>query len=72
MNPTGFQALASGVFKPGMSCWYLVHGITKSSMDVSKNRGTVPPKWMGENHGKPYEQMDDLGKTHYFRTHPYK
>ena len=25
----------------------------------------------GENNGKPYEQMDDLGKTHYFRKHPY-
>jgi len=35
-------------------------------MDLSKNRGTVPPKWMGENHGKPYEQMDDLGKPTIF------
>ena len=26
----------------------------------------------GENNGKPYEQMDDLGgKTHYFRKPPY-
>ena len=26
----------------------------------------------GENNGKPYFQMDDLGgKTHYFRKHPY-
>ena len=24
----------------------------------------------GENHGKPYEQMDDLGGNHYFRKHP--
>ena len=29
-------------------------------MDGSKNRG-VSPKMDGENHGKPYEQMDDLG-----------
>ena len=37
---------------------------------VSKNRGKTP-KMDGENHGKPYEQMDDLGrKTHYFRKHP--
>ena len=28
-------------------------------MGVSKNRGT--PKMDGENNGKPYEQMDDLG-----------
>ena len=27
---------------------------------VSKNRG-VSPKLDGENNGKPYEQMDDLG-----------
>ena len=38
---------------------------------VSKNRGKNP-KMDGENHGKPYEQMDDLGgKTHYFRKHPH-
>ena len=31
------------------------------------NRGKTPPKWMVENHGKPYFLMDDLGgKTHYF------
>ena len=30
-------------------------------MDVSNNRGGKPPKMDGENHGKPYEQMDDLG-----------
>ena len=29
-------------------------------MGVSKNRGN-PPKMDGENNGKPYEQMDDLG-----------
>ena len=29
-------------------------------MGVSKNRGKTP-KMDGENHGKPYEQMDDLG-----------
>ncbi len=29
-------------------------------MGVSKNRG-FPPKMDGENSGKPYEQMDDLG-----------
>ena len=29
--------------------------------DVSKNRGTKTPKMDGENHEKPYEQMDDLG-----------
>ncbi len=30
-------------------------------MDVSKNRGILPPKMDGENNGKPYEQMDDFG-----------
>ena len=26
----------------------------------------------GENNGKPYEQMDDLGvQYHYFRKHPF-
>ena len=30
-------------------------------MDVSKNRGILPPKMDGENNGKPHEQMDDLG-----------
>ena len=26
-----------------------------------KNRGKTAPKMDGENNGKPYEQMDDLG-----------
>ena len=34
--------------------------ILKFHVDVSKNRGKTP-KMDGENHGKPYEQMDDLG-----------
>ena len=30
------------------------------------------PKMDGENNGKPYFLMDDLGgKPHYFRKHPY-
>jgi len=32
---------------------------------VSNNRGKNP-KMDGENHGKPYEQMDDLGKPTIF------
>ena len=42
-------------------------------MDVSKNRGGKPPKMDGENNGKPYEQMDDLGENvHLFLGwHPY-
>ena len=37
-------------------------------LGVSKNRGT--PKWMGENNGKPYFSMDDLGKPFIFgNTH---
>ena len=38
---------------------------------VSKNRGKTP-KMDGLFHGKPYEQMDDLGgKNPYFWKHPY-
>ena len=39
-------------------------------LGVSKNRDT--PKMDGENNGKPYFLMDDLGKTHYFGKHPFK
>ena len=39
-------------------------------MGVSKNRGKTP-KMDGENNGKPYEQMDDLGGcTHIFGSTP--
>ncbi len=41
-------------------------------MAVSKNRGT--PKMDGENNGKPYEQMDDLGgyiSPLFLEGHPY-
>ena len=34
-------------------------------MGVSKNRGKTP-KMDGLFHGKPYEQMDDLGFSPYF------
>ncbi len=40
-------------------------------MGVSKNRGKTT-KMDGENHGKPYEQMDDLGGFHpyfWFNSH---
>ena len=38
-------------------------------MCVSKNHG-FSPKMDGENKGKPYEQMDDLGGTPIFgHTH---
>ena len=40
-------------------------------MDVSKNMGKTP-KMDGENNGKPYEQMDDLGVFPLFlECHPY-
>ena len=38
---------------------------TLQHMSVSKNRGNTP-KMDGENNGKPYEQMDDLGVFPYF------
>ena len=37
--------------------------------DVSENRGG-PPKMDGENNGKPYSLMDDLGVFPYFWKHP--
>ena len=45
----GFQALASEVFKPGMSCWYLgsMDELTAIYGWKSKNRGTVPPQMDG-------------------------
>ena len=36
-------------------------------MEVSKNRGKTP-KMDGENNGKPYEQMDDLGVPLFLET----
>ena len=40
-------------------------------MGVSKNRGKTP-KMDGENNGKPYEQIDDLGVPLFFgNTHLY-
>ena len=38
-------------------------------MGVSKNMGT--PKRDGENNGKPYFLMDDLGQPTILGTHPY-
>ena len=38
----------------------------KIPMGVSKNNGT--PKMDGENNGKPYEQMDDLGVPLFLET----
>ena len=40
----------------------LLPGEPLGTVLVSKNRGTdFTPKMDGENNGKPYEQMDDLG-----------
>ena len=48
-----------------IDAWKTTRDYVKTSgrvdMDVSKNRGILPPKWMVYNNGKPYEQMDDLG-----------
>ena len=37
--------------------------VKNTNMGVSKNSGTKTTKMDGENNGKPYEQMDDLGFT---------
>ena len=36
-------------------------GIVSSYVDVEPNIGDLTPKMDGENNGKPYEEMDDLG-----------
>ncbi len=36
-------------------------------MGISKNSG-FSPKMDGENNGKPYEQMDDLGVPSFLET----
>ena len=41
-------------------------------MDVEPKIGVfLPPKMDGLFHGKPYEQMDDLGFSHHFWKHPF-
>ena len=37
-------------------------------MGVSKNRGGKPPKMDGENNGKPYFLVDDLGVPLFLET----
>ena len=44
--------------------------LVKNGLGVSKNRGT--PKMDGENNGKPYEQMDDLGVPLFSETPTFK
>ena len=41
---------------------------SKRYVGVSKNRGGFTPKMDGENNGKPYEQMDDLGVPLFLET----
>ena len=43
-----------------LQVWSDMLGFNCIQMSVSKNRGNTP-KMDGENNGKPYEQMDDLG-----------
>ena len=40
-------------------------------MDVEPKIGGNTPKMDGENNGKPYEQMDDLGVPLYLETPRY-
>ena len=40
-------------------------------MGVSKNRVFVNPKMDGENNGKPYGQIDDLGVPLFLETSIY-
>ena len=40
-------------------------------MGVPKNRGFFTPKMDGLFHGKPYEQMDDLGVPLFLETPVY-
>ena len=52
-----------------------LHGCLMQSTKIwvsTPKQGENPPKWMvyNENNGKPYEQMDDLGKTPLFLETP--
>ena len=49
--------------------WWPSHRRMKE-MDVSKNSGILPPKWMVKIMENPYEQMDYLGGFPYFWKHP--
>ena len=62
-----------------MKPWKIVRleGSFKLNMGVSKNRGKTP-KMDGENNGKPYFLMDDLGypycstRTSWWLNHPFE
>jgi len=50
----------------------LITPVAQWDLHIYLKIGGKPPKWMVYTHGKPYEQMDDLGgKPHYFRKHPF-
>ena len=59
-GPFGFTMGTEG-------CLPLITEIKHGFLDVSKNRGKTP-KMDGENNGKPYEQMDDLGVALFLET----
>ena len=53
-----------------MATWWFM--VRNNYLGVSKNSGGFPPKMDGENNGKSYEKMDDLGGKHpYSWKHPY-
>ena len=65
-NPTGHQ-LQVQIFRDVVTLCIFQFG---GHIGVSKNRGGKPPKMDGENNGKPYEQMDDLGGPPLFLETP--
>ena len=55
-----------------VNCWPLVHQI-KTTFGIWMFPKIGVPKMDGENNGKPYEQMDDLGVFPLFLVqHPYR
>ena len=49
----------------------LTHKTVIKKLDVSKNRGMFPPKWMVKIMEKPMNKWDDLGVFPYFWKHPF-
>ena len=55
----------------GPGDWYIYRNLQPQKinyMDVSKNRGIFPPKWMVKIMEHPYFLMDDLGVPLFLET----
>ena len=59
------EALGTGV--KGVKCWWVSVMVGFLHLDVSKNRGILPPKWMVKIMENPIK-MDDLGVPLFLET----